>query len=258
MATNTRPRPTPQPMPPELPATEPQPAAPDLTVNKVLAGAGAAATSAILGSYFGVAGTVTGAAIGSVASTIATSLYQRSLDRTHAAVAARVRLAQRVGGRVAPGEVTVPIPRLPADAETVQLRAEPDVPRRRSRGRLAAIAGVTALVFLLGMLTVTGIEWIKGSPLNADQPGTSVGRVIHSGQPATNVPDVTSDDPDGSDERSADPTETGSPTTAPTTVPPTSENPAPTTITPPSSEEPDRGGLLPTFPRPTQDAPSPN
>ncbi|MEJ3656845.1 hypothetical protein WEH80_28185 [Actinomycetes bacterium KLBMP 9759] len=250
MATNTRTRPTPQPNP----ETEPQAAAPDLTVNKVLAGAAAAATSAILGSYFGVAGTVTGAAIGSVASTIATSLYQRSLDRTRAAVVARVRL----GGRVAPVEVTVPIPRLPADPETVQLRAEPVVRRRGPRVRIAAIAGATVLVFLLGMLTVTGIEWIKGSPLNADQPGTSVGRVIHGGQPATNVPDVTSDDPDGSDERSADPTGTESPTSAPSTVPPTSENPAPTTITPPPSEEPDRGGLLPTFPRPTQDAPSPN
>jgi hypothetical protein len=54
--------------------------APDLTVNKVLAGAGAAVTSAVLGSFFGVAGTVVGAAVGSVASTIATSLYESSLN----------------------------------------------------------------------------------------------------------------------------------------------------------------------------------
>ena len=57
-----------------------QPPAPDLTVNKVLAGAGAAITAAVLGSFFGVAGTVVGAAVGSVASTIATSLYERSLN----------------------------------------------------------------------------------------------------------------------------------------------------------------------------------
>jgi hypothetical protein len=47
----------------------------DLGVNKLIAGAGAAATSAILGSFFGAMGTVTGAAVGSIASTVVTSVY---------------------------------------------------------------------------------------------------------------------------------------------------------------------------------------
>jgi hypothetical protein len=41
-------------------ATTTEPAKRDLTVNKVVAGAGAAATSAVLGSYFGAMGTVGG------------------------------------------------------------------------------------------------------------------------------------------------------------------------------------------------------
>ena len=45
----------------------------DLTVNKLVAGAGAAATSAVLGSFFGAMGTVGGAALGSVFSAIVTA-----------------------------------------------------------------------------------------------------------------------------------------------------------------------------------------
>src|SRR4051795_11636587 len=66
----------------------------DLTVNKVIAGAGAAATSAVLGSFFGALGTVAGAAIGGIASTVATSLYEPSLNRTRPTVA-RLRSRRR-------------------------------------------------------------------------------------------------------------------------------------------------------------------
>ena len=68
------------------------PARPDLTVNKVIAGAGAAATSAVVGSFFGAAGTVLGAALGSVVSMIATTIYQHSLDRTRDTAKARIKL----------------------------------------------------------------------------------------------------------------------------------------------------------------------
>lgn len=82
----------------------------DLTVNKVIAGAGAAATSAVLGSYFGALGTVAGAAIGAIASTMATSLYEHSLNRTQDTVAA---LRSRRRASTAATEVTAPMPRIP-------------------------------------------------------------------------------------------------------------------------------------------------
>ena len=53
-------------------AAAPEPKKRDLTVNKVIAGAGAAATSAVLGSFFGAMGTVAGAALGSVFSAVVT------------------------------------------------------------------------------------------------------------------------------------------------------------------------------------------
>lgn len=151
----------------------------DLTVNKVLAGAGAAATTAVLGSYFGAAGTVAGAALGSVASTLASTLYQRSLDRTRDTLVARVKLT---GGRrtdlsdAPTTELTVPMPRVSPEAEeTTRLRVEPVLRRPR---RVWLWVGVTALIFVLGLLAVTGIEWAKGSTLSTGQPGTSVGRVL--------------------------------------------------------------------------------
>jgi hypothetical protein len=150
----------------------------DLTINKVVAGAGAAATSAVLGSYFGATGTVMGAALGSVASTVATTLYQHSLDRTRDKVLARVRLS---GGRrtdlsdTPTVRLSVPQPRQPVEPETTVLHVEPILRRPR---RMWLWVGATVLVFVIGLLVVTGLEWAKGSSLTTGQPGTSVGRVL--------------------------------------------------------------------------------
>jgi hypothetical protein len=178
-------------------STEPEQIAPakDLTVNKVLAGAGAAVTSAVLGSYFGATGTVAGAALGSVASTVATTLYQRSLDRTRDTLVARVRLSRgrRTDLSDAPTvQLTVPQPRVSPDSPdeaTTQLRVSPDSPDQattqlrvepalRMPRRIWLWVGATVLVFAIGLLVVTGLEWAKGSSLTTGQPGTSVGRVI--------------------------------------------------------------------------------
>jgi hypothetical protein len=180
-----------------------QPAS-DLTVNKVLAGAGAAVTSAVIGSFFGVAGTVAGAAIGSVASTLATSIYERSLNTTRD----RIRARRNAGGGV--------------DEE----RPVPPPPRPWGRW-----LGATAMVFLLGMLVVTGVELVKGSSI-AGTPGTSVGGVLEPSPahaddlPAVSEPTTTSDRARSTRERTTrsatpQPSATSTPTrsTAPTTTP---------------------------------------
>jgi hypothetical protein len=172
-----------------------KPPPPDLTVNKVIAGAGAAATSAVAGSFFGAAGTVLGAALGSVVSMIATTIYQHSLDRTRDTVKARIKLP---GGRtvdVAGGKAEVPAPRVAAAGQTGRARvyvtptgltdrptavlsavspASPPRPRRRWVVRTALTVGV----FLIGLLAVTGVELLKGSTLARGETGTSVGRVV--------------------------------------------------------------------------------
>jgi len=179
-----------------------QPPAADLSVNKVLAGAGAAVTSAVIGSFFGVAGTVVGAAIGSVASTIATSLYERSLNTT----------SDRIRARLNAGGVDI------------EERPEPPAPKPWARW-----AGVTAMVFLLGMLVVTGVEFAKGSSI-AGTPGTSVGGVLEpspSGADTPTAAPTTTAKARSTKERSTrsatpSPSATASPTrpATPTTTPP--------------------------------------
>ena len=170
----------------------------DLTVNKLVAGAGAAATSAVLGSFFGAMGTVSGAALGSVFSAIVTALYQHSLDKTRDTVKARIKLPG--GGTVKVASTTeVPAPRggtdqastrvfvTPGDQPTEVLSAVPavDAGPPKSRRRLLVMAGFTVVVFAIGMLAITGIELVKGSPLNtsssstSERPGgTSLGSVL--------------------------------------------------------------------------------
>src|SRR3954454_5502037 len=117
-----RPPPPPPPPPPTPPGRGPTASPPSAEprarrgaprVNRVSPGAGSAATSAVLGSFFGALGTVAGAAIGAIASTLATSLYEHSLNRTRDAVAARLRSrrpASAVGDRA---DVTMQMPRIP-------------------------------------------------------------------------------------------------------------------------------------------------
>ena len=200
---------------PSVPAAAPKAG---LTVSKVVAGAGAAATSAVAGSVFGADGTVVGAAVGSVVSAVAAVAYERSLDRTRQVVVSRVRLPN---GRttevtqVLPADVTqvIPAQRPAAGARP----ATPVAPARPPRStRLPLLAGGTALIFLVGLLAVTGVELLAGGPvLSSHQGGTSVGRVLGdgtgSGSPATTTDSpaaTTTSSPTGTDS-SATPTTVG-------------------------------------------------
>lgn len=247
-------------------ASEPSTAqkAADLTINKVLAGAGAAATSAVLGSYFGATGTVAGAALGSVASTVATTIYQRSLDRTRDTIVARVRLGSGRGADLSDAptvQLRVPQPRVSPDAETTRLHVEPAL--RMPPRRIWLWAGATVLVFVIGLLVVTGLEWAKGSSLTTGQPGTSVGRVLAPTSEGRDNSDrhstvSESDKATPSAEPTAEPTPTDEPTPS---AEPTEE--ATPTDRPDASAEPstparenDRGSSTAT-PVPTPEVPAP-
>jgi hypothetical protein len=230
-------------------STAPAPAAPDLTINKVIAGAGAAATSAVLGSFFGAAGTVTGAALGSVASTIASVIYQRSLDRTRDRLVARVRVTPGRRPDVASPsavEFKMPAQRTAPDAETVRLRVEPAIqPPRRRRAWLWV--GATVLVFAIGLLAVTGVEWAKGSSITTGESGTSVGRVIDGNRGATaptQAPEATATpESSSSSEPTTAPTQEPTPSNSPEsgTAPTPAQTPAPTPA--PTRAPGDRPGL---------------
>ena len=57
-----------------------------LKLSQLTGGALAAMAAAVLGSKLGVAGTITGAGLASVVTTVGTAMYQRSLDRTKKSV----------------------------------------------------------------------------------------------------------------------------------------------------------------------------
>ncbi|PRZ42748.1 hypothetical protein CLV47_10494 [Antricoccus suffuscus] len=74
---------------------EPKPAKKfDLSLTQVIGGSLAAATAAALGSQLGVAGTIIGAAVISVISAVAASLYTTSLRHTRAAAKAAVEVVR--------------------------------------------------------------------------------------------------------------------------------------------------------------------
>jgi hypothetical protein len=131
-----------------------------LSVSKVLAGSLAAATSAVCGSYFGVLGTVGGAAAGSLVSALSAEAYQRLFEHTGH------RLRSPSGGMApsAPARGT-------AGAAPVQRAGGGRVVRRMLIG--------TLVIFALAMGLVSGLEAAKGSPLSGGQHGTSIGRVLH-------------------------------------------------------------------------------
>jgi hypothetical protein len=178
-------------------------------VNKVVAGAGAAATAAVAGSYFGAAGTIAGAAIGSVVTTITTAAYQHSLDRTRETVHAHVRL---------PGSHDVDVKRVvepTSGADPGASAQSPTLPKRRWQRRWSLLVGATALIFLLAVLGVTGVELIKGSQLLRGQPGTSVGTLVSPGDSSS---EDTSEDQDASTSTTS-PDEPATTTERPTTAP---------------------------------------
>ncbi len=189
-------------------AQAPRPAsrAADLTTSKVIAGGMAAATSAVLGSHFGAFGTVGGAAVGSVVTTVGASLYQRSLERARDRVARQIPLPATLAARTSLGAARSTAAQRAVQSGAAQSGAaqpgtaqsgaaqsygalEPSAsspapaPAHFPLGRLIGMSLVGALVFFaLGLGVVTGIEWAKGSPLYGGTSGTSVGQAL---QPAT-------------------------------------------------------------------------
>ncbi|WP_432790944.1 hypothetical protein QYM46_03920 [Brevibacterium sp. K11IcPPYGO002] len=66
-----------------------------ISATQLLAGAGAAATSSVIGGQLGVAGTVVGAGVASIVTALAVTLYGRSLDKGKEKI-------QQVGSKLAP------------------------------------------------------------------------------------------------------------------------------------------------------------
>jgi hypothetical protein len=170
-----------------------------LSAIQIIAGGGAAAVASVIGGHLGLAGTVVGAFILSVISAIALPLFRTSLEKSHEQI-------MRV------------LPRRGAEAGRIAL---PQVPTVTAKGRKIGIAvGGTAIMFLIGVGSILGIQSATGMALSSGTSAlqTGVSHVVSSVKD-TSVTPVTYPTP-------------GAPTVVPSTVPTDSATPTDTATEP--------------------------
>ncbi|WP_130345443.1 hypothetical protein [Herbihabitans rhizosphaerae] len=199
---------------------------------QVIAAALAAVTAAILGSTLGVAGTVMGAGIASVVTTVGGELYVRSLKRTKdAAAALSVTRTERT--RIVP----------PVTPSAATVAPEPERAGRPRKFRWPLIIGTSAIAFVIGMLALTGIEYATGGAITGTDGKTTIGQIGGGSkggeqrrqpdggpieEPSSTSPTPSGERPSGGS--SATTTRPAEP--PPTTTPPTTSTPPTTTPTP--------------------------
>ncbi|MGV1009307.1 MAG: hypothetical protein ACOYBY_11960 [Dermatophilaceae bacterium] len=143
----------------------------DLSGSQVLGGALAAATSALALSFFGVAGTLIGAMVGSLVATIGAALYSRSLRLA----AAQLRVV-RVSGQPGAARDTGDVAAAADEAVLTQLAEVTDHPVQRRWLRL--VAGI-ALGAVLALAAITGVELFLGHPVSGSTTsGTTIGQAV--------------------------------------------------------------------------------
>lgn len=228
--------------------------------SQVLAGALAAVTAALIGSTMGVAGTVVGAGVASAISTVGGTLYLRSIQRTKDSVrTVRAKVVGRSGGttvlvaddpeeKATPGEqVEVAAPEQANPEPVAEQEPEPDEPAAdrppadRRRLRWPVVVVTTLAAFALGMLAITGVEWLRGEPLSGGS-GTTFGSIVaphrDSGDDSTDSEDPTTPTTSTTTETPATTSPTPTTTTTPTTTsttPPSDSSTTTTTTTPPQT-----------------------
>ncbi|OOC08839.1 hypothetical protein [Amycolatopsis azurea] len=202
-------------------------------IVQVTAAAMAAITAALLGSTLGVAGTVAGAGLASVITTLGGELYLRSLQRTKDA-ALKAGMVLTVPGRRKVLD--------PSEQETVRLTpAEEEEPSgRKFKPRWAVIAGVSVVAFVVALVAITGFEGATGKTFGGGT-GTTLGKIVGGGQDQErqdkhDTPPATSPSETQGDRPETTPSTTPTPTTTPT-APTTTQAPPTTPSTTPSTSQ---------------------
>ena len=229
----------PSPHPPDI-----TPRATDLKLSRVAATALAAVTTALLGSRLGAEGTLIGAAGASVITTVATAVYQSSLERSRESVRS---LAHRTRSAHPAAVDTLPAEDRPSAGKRLDDGAEQPShrPRRSTTWRWVGVVIAALGGFALAMLMITGFEWASGETVGGNGKGTTIGQVVNdqSGPQHPTAP------PAGP--ASETPTETSEPSATTTTAPNGSVEQSPTKSpsSGPSPSETSAPPLIPTLPR---------
>jgi hypothetical protein len=247
----------------------------ELKPVEVGVGAAAAVITAFASSYFGTAGTLSGAALASVVGTVSTSVLRSSADRSAERLrqtTARLKETRTGGiprptdtrpvegpaddldpygthlfGAPDPGVTGVPAAQGAAEVAADRSEAPADGGRRSVRPRWVVLAAGATIAFATALVLITGIESAAGKPLAAlvgreSGGGTTLGRATgsdsgsSSNQDTTPSPSVT---PTSGSSPSPSQAPNGSPTGEPSaTTPapsPSATTPAPAT---PSATQP--------------------
>ncbi|MBA2955265.1 hypothetical protein GON03_13075 [Nocardioides sp. MAH-18] len=207
--------------------------------TRAIAGALAAVASAILLSTLGAAGTIIGAAIGSLVVTVGSALFTRGLSGNRRGETTTQPVADPAyAGRHA-AEPT---------SERGAAEAAPATGWRERVGRLrwGRIALVSATLFVVTLGIITLFELAAGRSVasftggSAEDGGTTISNVVdepaqHEDPPAPSP----SESPSPSETATPSPTPTETPTTTPTPTPSVTTTPSPTTAeTPTPVQEP--------------------
>jgi hypothetical protein len=129
-----------------------QPERLSISMTQIIASVLAAVSASVAASYFGVAGTVIGAALGSIVSVVGGAIYAHSITRT------RDRL------------------RRTAVEEAIRQRFDVAEPSTAPRARWLApkqIALAASALFVIAIGTVTGLELLTGKPVSSAVGGGS-------------------------------------------------------------------------------------
>jgi hypothetical protein len=184
-------------------------------VPKLLAGALAAVSGAVVASFFGVEGTLIGAALVSILVAPAEAVYTHSLASAHRV--ARRSLVRRVGDQADASEEGAS--EEGASEEGASEEGASEEHPQPIRWQRVAVAAV--LAFGIAVAAITGVEAIANQPLASllgtqprEEASTSVGAVVAGGDrsipPATRAPGTSATSPSGA-----------APTTTPVGVPAT-------------------------------------
>ncbi|UUW92073.1 hypothetical protein [Pimelobacter simplex] len=236
------------------------------------AGAGAAVTVAVLLSTLGAAGTLIGAALGSVIATVSSALYKQGIESSRrrmadvqAAALQRVNLAdqnvRRASRRSDPEAAERELDRAHHHLDAASSDLEEAEPSRWAQLPWKKIALLAALVFVIAIVVISLVELIAGKSVSTITGGTD-------GSDRTSLTGIFGDKNGGGNDRDRprpdpDPTPTG-PTDAPTTGPtdpttgPTDPTTAPTDPTDGPTTGPTDPGTTPTEPPPGTPTPTPS
>lgn len=227
----------------------------EISFTQLFAGALAAMTAAVIGGTLGVAGTVIGAAVGSLVAGVAGSLYTVSLNRGRKGLQtlARVPAAPltrtwatavgRGGDRSRDGRADAAAPAVGTPggtAPTERRAAPPSSPRKR----WPMVLGASVAVFAATTVGLTAVEMVTGRSVSGDGT-TTISEIGRGDDPAPQpVDEPVQDAPSPTEEAPAEET----PTESPTDEVPTDEGQTPT---PEPTEEPTEDPSVEPTPTPT-------